>query len=228
MTPAHKYRTVDVPVAGGSLHVGVWEPVDPPAPPPTVLAIHGITASHRAWPAVVCALPGYRVVAPDLRGRGGSNALPGPYGMAAHADDVAAALAALDVERVTVVGHSMGGFVATVLAHRHPALVERVVLVDGGIPLPPVPGMADASPDELLQDLLGPAVERLTRTFPSREAYREFWQAHPAFARWSPVVEQYVDYDLVESPAGLRPATTPDAVAHDSLDLYAGGPLLVE
>lgn len=226
MTAAHEYRTVDVEVAGGHLRVGVWEPAEPASPPHTVLAIHGITASHRAWPAVVDALPGYRVIAPDLRGRGASNALPGPYGMAAHADDVAAALAALGAGRVTVVGHSMGGFVAAVLAHRHPELVERVVLVDGGIPLPAVPGMADASPDELLQALLGPAVERLTRTFPSRAAYREFWQGHPAFAQWSDVVQQYVDYDLVESPAGLRPATAPDAVAHDSLDLYGGGPLL--
>ena len=60
--------------------------------------MHGITASHRAWPAVVAALPGVRVVAPDLRGRGRSNSLPGPYGMGAHADDLAAVLDALGVE----------------------------------------------------------------------------------------------------------------------------------
>ena len=69
----HTYATLDVPVAGGRLRVGVWDPVGPPAPEPgarpdggapaahdavpTVLAVHGITASHRAWPAVVAALP---------------------------------------------------------------------------------------------------------------------------------------------------------------------------
>src|SRR5690606_30076261 len=78
---SHTYATHDVPVAGGTLRVGVWEPVGPlatgpdGAPLPSVVLVHGITASHRAWPAVVAALAGRRVVAPDLRGRGRSNHL---------------------------------------------------------------------------------------------------------------------------------------------------------
>ena len=128
ITGSHTYTTYDVTVPGGTLRVGVWEPAGPVAtgpdgdPLPAVVLVHGITASHRAWPAVVAALPGRRVIAPDLRGRGRSNRLPGPYGMAAHADDVAAVIRDLADGAAVVVGHSMGGFVSLVLTHRHPEI----------------------------------------------------------------------------------------------------------
>jgi pimeloyl-ACP methyl ester carboxylesterase len=231
-TGSHTYGTHDVAVAGGPLRVGVWEPTAPVAtgpdgaPLPAVVLVHGITASHRAWPAVAAALPGRRVIAPDLRGRGRSNGLPGPYGMAAHADDVATVIDDLAGGPAVVVGHSMGGFVSLVLAHRHPGLVARLVLVDGGLPIPLPPGVPeDTPPAELVRALLGPALERLTQTFPSTEAYREFWRAHPAFSTWTPVVEQYVDYDLAGSGPDLRPATSSDAVAQDSADSARGDAL---
>ena len=61
-----RYRTHDVPVAGGTLRVGVWEADAPDAP--TALLVHGITASHRSWQRLAALLPGVRLVAPDLRG----------------------------------------------------------------------------------------------------------------------------------------------------------------
>ena len=100
-----------------------------------VLAIHGVTANHRCWSLLAALLPGVRIVAPDLRGRGRSSELPGPWGRAVHADDVAALIRAVGSDPVVVVGHSMGAFVAVALAERHPELVERVWLVDGGLPL---------------------------------------------------------------------------------------------
>lgn len=229
----HDYRTLDVPVPGGPLRVGVWDPAGagPDGPAPTVVAVHGITASHRAWPAVVAMLPGVRVIAPDLRGRGRSAGLPGPYGMGAHADDLAAVLDRTGTERVVALGHSMGAFVTVALAHRRPDRVDSLVLVDGGVPLPAPAGLApDAPHDEVLRALLGPALERLGMTFADREAYRGFWHRHPAFADawdadWGDVVRDYVDYDLVGREPDLRPATAPDAVATDSLDLYQGGPV---
>lgn len=83
---ARTARAVEVPVAGGVLRVGVWDAA-PDAP--TILAVHGVTSSHLAWQLLAEELPGVRIVAPDLRGRGQSNALAGPAGMAAHADDLA-------------------------------------------------------------------------------------------------------------------------------------------
>jgi pimeloyl-ACP methyl ester carboxylesterase len=248
MSETLDYRTFDVAVRGGVLRAGEWSRRGREGGQ-TVLAVHGVTSSHLAWPFVARALlappaewpggsaddaggpgsaPGVaRVVAPDLRGRGRSNALPGPYGMAQHADDVAAVLraAGADADRpAVVVGHSMGAFASLVLADRHAELVERLVLVDGGIPLAPPPGM---SPEEALQALLGPAAERLRMEFTSPEAYLDYWGPHPAFTgAWTPEFEDYIRYDLDGAAPRLRPATALAALADDNADLYGGESLL--
>ncbi|OLF15521.1 alpha/beta fold hydrolase [Actinophytocola xanthii] len=197
---------VRVPVPGGELNVAVWgEPGGEP-----LLALHGITASSRAWGAVAAAAGS--LVAPDLRGRGGS-VRGGPYGMAAHAADCLAVLDHLGVGRARVVGHSMGAFVAAVLAMRHPARVARLVLVDGGAQLPPV-----ADPEAAL----GPAAARLRMRFADPLAYRDFWRRHPAFVRWSPAVTAYVDYDLVPDGDDYRSRVVEEAVRVDLLELHAG------
>lgn len=203
-----------VPVEGGDLTVGRW------GSGPVVLAAHGITASHVSWARVADELAGdCTLVAPDLRGRGASSGVGPPFGMAAHADDLVAVLDHLGVERAVVAGQSMGGFVAVVMAHRHPDRVERVVLVDGGLPLPVPPGM---SVDEILQAVIGPAMARLSMTFESRDAYRDFWRAHPAFAgRWDRWVEAYVDYDLTGEPPELRSRVSADAIRADAEDTFA-------
>ena len=82
--PVQPYSTFDVPAAGGPLHVGRWGDGDR-----VVVAAHGITGNHRSWQGVARALgPDVSLVAPDLRGRGASAKLPGPFGMRAHADDL--------------------------------------------------------------------------------------------------------------------------------------------
>ena len=60
---------------------------------PLVLALHGITGNHLAWAPLHRRVPGHTILAPDLRGRGLSSELPGPFGIARHADDAAAVLA---------------------------------------------------------------------------------------------------------------------------------------
>src|SRR5699024_1531258 len=106
----------------------VWEPSDletrDASSVPTVVAVHGVTASHRCWLSLAEELPEVRIVAPDLRGRGRSNQITGPFGLATHADDVAAVLGHLRVDNAVVAGHSMGGFVALVTADRYPDMVS--------------------------------------------------------------------------------------------------------
>lgn len=215
MTGPH-YETFTVPVEGGDLHVGAWGP--PQAP--VVLAVHGITGNHLHLGFVARELStDHRVVAPDLRGRGASAAISGPFGMDAHARDLVAILDQLGAERSVVIGHSMGAFVATAFAANHPDRVERLVLVDGGIAL----DVPEGDVDEVLQAVIGPAVQRLSMTFPTAQAYRDFWKAHPAFeADWSDVMEAAVDYDLVGEPPELRSAVSIDAVRADSVDNLDG------
>jgi lipase len=216
------YRTAEVDVRGGALHTAIWGPDDAAAP--TILAVHGVTASHKAWPLLAQALPEVRVIAPDLRGRGRSNMLPAPYGMPAHAEDLGAVLAALTSGPVVVVGHSMGAFASVVLANLFPEQVRSLVLVDGGLPLQVPAGLSD---EEIVTSVLGPAAERLNATFPSREVYRSFWRQHPAFsADWSAHVEEYVDYDLTGQEPFLKPATRYEAMAADTGELHRGASLL--
>jgi lipase len=238
------YRTHDIPVDGGSLRVGEWSPENTgdsdPSATRTVVAVHGITASHLSWAVVAQALhqagepgqsaqsgepPKVRLIAPDLRGRGRSAGLPGPYGMAQHAADLAAVTEALDLPQAVLVGHSMGAFVALVAAHLHPNCFSDLLLVDGGLPLAMPPGI---SREDLLAATLGPAMSRLSMTFPDRATYLEFWKAHPAFAgdQWSEAVADYAAYDLTGTEPDLRPSTALEAVRQDSMDLYGGGVVL--
>jgi lipase len=215
------YRGHDVAVEGGTLRVGEWGTDDPDAP--TVRAVHGITASHMAWAVVARAMAGrFRLVAPDLRGRGRSSGLPGPYGMARHAADLEAVIESLELPEATLIGHSMGGFVAVAASHLYPGRFSDLLLVDGGLPLA-VP--AGISREDLIEVTLGPAARRLSMTFPDREAYLEFWRQHPAFAddQWNEAVADYAGYDLTGTEPELRSAASWEAVRQDSMDLYGGG-----
>jgi pimeloyl-ACP methyl ester carboxylesterase len=201
-----------VEVPGGALEVHRWPAREPGAP--VVLAVHGITANGLSWGRVAEHLDGrVTLLAPDLRGRAGSAAVSGSTGMARHADDLIAVLDRVGADRVVVAGHSMGAFVACVAAVRHPYRVRSLVLVDGGVGFP-VPDGTDI--DAVLTAVLGPAMARLSMTFPDVEAYRAFWRGHPAFAgNWSPAVEAYVEHDLTGEPPELRSSCSLDAVRTD-------------
>jgi lipase len=198
---------LDVPVSGGSLRVAAWSGAGPP-----VLAIHGITSSSRSWPFLAETLDN-PVFAPDLRGRGRSRNLPGKVGLAQHAADCAAVVEAMGGAPVVVAGHSMGGFVAVVLAARRPDLVRGLVLVDGGLPFP-------AADEAATLAGLQPIKQRLLSTY-TRDGYRDWFRGHPAFARdWTPEAEEYADYDLPEAPG--RPSADPEAVEVDQVDMVQG------
>lgn len=208
-------RAIDVPVEGGTLHVAVHGPA---SGRPVVLAVHGITASHVAWGPLARELGDeVTLLAVDLRGRGASTSSP-PHGIGQHVNDLLRVLDHLEVVRPLLLGHSMGAYVVAALAARRPERASAVILVDGGLPLP-MPD--DADPDEVLEATLGPALARLRQEFESPEAYRAFWQQHPAFScrpdAWSDDVEAYVDYDLVDGRSRVSEA----AVRADGRDLLA-------
>ena len=211
-------RLLDVPVDGGDLRVLLWGTGRRVA-----VAVHGITASAMSWQAVARQMPAdWTLAAPDLRGRGGSCDLPGPYGLERHAADVTAVLRHFG-GRPVLAGHSMGAFVALLARDAHPNLVRRLVLVDGGLPLP-VPDEVD--PEAWTEAAVGPAIARLRQTFPDTEAYLDFWRVHPALRDdWNADLEAYCRYDLTGEAGSRRSRVCEEAVRADSRDQGAGKPL---
>ncbi|MBN3928697.1 alpha/beta fold hydrolase [Streptomyces verrucosisporus] len=214
--PGRTAEETAVPVRGGELAVSRWPGAGEP-----VIALHGITANGRSFAALAAALgEDTPLYAPDLRGRARSAALPGPYGLTAHTEDVIALLDHLGRERAVLVGHSMGAFVAALTAARHPDRIAGVVLVDGGVGFPAPEG---TDIDELLEAVIGPAMRRLSMTFPDREAYRAFFREHPALGpHWNDDVQAYIDRDLVGREPELRSSCVLEAVRADGADVLAG------
>jgi pimeloyl-ACP methyl ester carboxylesterase len=210
-----------MPLDGGELAVLRWPGAHADAP--LAVLLHDITANALAWGHVGPALAGdFEVFAPDLRGRAGSAGLPGTYGLEAHAEDVAALVHGFgDGRRTVLAGHSMGGFVATMAcAGVARDRVHGLVLVDGGVELPQPAG---ADLDAMLAATVGPALDRLSMTFPDLDAVRAFWAADPAVGPWvdDPVVAAHLARDLVPVDGGLRSACVVDAIRVDGADMLA-------
>ncbi|MET9901346.1 alpha/beta hydrolase [Streptomyces sp. NPDC006446] len=211
---------LDLPVEGGTLRVLRFG-----RGPRIALAAHGITASGMAFGAMARRLPDeWTLFAPDLRGRGGSAGTPGPYGLDRHATDLCRLAEDLGEGRpVALTGHSMGAYIALRAAARRPELFDRLLLVDGGLPLPVPPG---ADLDAILDATLGPALARLGRTFESDQAYVDFFRAHPALGPdWNADIETYVRYDLTGPRGARRSKAREEAVRHDGRDLLASADL---
>jgi lipase len=195
---------------GVELAFGYW-----PGRSAPVVGIHGLTASYLTFVGIAERLAGRRsLLAFDLRGRGDSEKPDGPYGMAQHARDVAAAMRTLGLGPSIVVGHSMGAFVATALAVEAPELVAGLIMIDGGY-VPDLPVGSD--PEQALDKLLEQRITQLRQNYPSRESYREFWRSQPHFPStdWGPWVETFLEYELGGEPPRLQPKASEGAVRSD-------------
>jgi pimeloyl-ACP methyl ester carboxylesterase len=100
---------------------------------PAILLIHGIGDNSTTWNGIQAKLAQrFTVIAPDLLGHGKSDKPRADYSCAAYANGMRDLLSVLDIERVTIVGHSLGGGVAMQFAYQFPQLVERLILVSAG------------------------------------------------------------------------------------------------
>ena len=102
-----------------------------------LLLLHGYTDSSRSFSLLVPHLSRYRLLIPDQRGHGASDAPECCYGSTQYAHDAKLFLDAVKVHRAAVVGHSLGSMVAMSLAADHPDRVSKVVLI-GSTALVPV------------------------------------------------------------------------------------------
>ena len=100
---------------------------------PAILLLHGIGDNSETWAGVFDALAqDHLVIAPDLLGHGGSDKPRADYSIGAFANGMRDLLGVLELERVTVVGHSLGAGVAMQFAYQYPERCERLVLVGAG------------------------------------------------------------------------------------------------
>ncbi len=100
---------------------------------PVLLLLHGLGCHHGTWEPVIDTLAKkYTVIAPDLLGHGKSDKPRADYSLGGYANGMRDLLTVLDIDRVTVVGHSFGGGVAMQFAYQFPERTERLVLVASG------------------------------------------------------------------------------------------------
>ncbi len=151
---------------------------------PAIVMIHGFGAAIDWWDEIAPALAtDHRVIRIDLIGHGGTAAPASGYTIPRQAELVAAVLDRLGVDRVTVIGHSMGGEVATALAERNPARIAAMILIDS----PPTAGttftiMTDAA--------MTPVIGELLSHFETDQAIRR--GLAQGFAPGFPVPEKFV------------------------------------
>ena len=121
---AERKRQVTLPNGVRLAYVEMGDPRGSP-----VLLLHGYTDSSRVWTILAPQLVGHRLIIPDQRGHGASDAPACCYNMHQYADDARLLLDALGIERAAVAGHSMGSMVAQVMAAEHPDRVTRIALI---------------------------------------------------------------------------------------------------
>jgi pimeloyl-ACP methyl ester carboxylesterase len=151
---------------------------------PMIVLIHGFGAAVDWWDEVAPQLASdHRVIRIDLIGHGGTAAPASGYSIERQAALVSAVLDKLGVDRFTVIGHSMGGEVATALAYIKPERVERLVLIDS-------PPIAETKFSLLTKAYLTPYLGEFMARVRSERAMRRGLEQ--GFAPGYPVPERFV------------------------------------
>ena len=213
---AGRKRIVDV----GGLDIAYVEIAG--AEPPIVL-VHGFTDTSRSFSLLAPHLSGRRLIIPDLRGHGGSQAGEG-CSVVDFAEDIADLIRRLRLDRPVVVGHSLGGMVSIALAAQYPELIGGLVILastlkpDFGSHHQLIDGVAalrdPISPSDPFYDwwhACQPGVPRALLAGLAQDA-----SAIPA-ARWRAILEEVRRTDLTAAARTLRVPTLIIAGGRDPL-----------
>lgn len=193
---------------GVEIQLAIWE-----GEGKKILAVHGLTANCRCWDAMVAKLsPRHQFLAMDLRGRGRSARPPSGYSIETHGRDILGLLHDLGLNRVVLMGHSLGAFISLAFAAQNPGRVSQLILIDGGGKL---------SPEQTAKVMAGIKIslDRLGKAFPSYEAYVEMLKKAPFFQPWSSALDTYFRYEMEEAKEGFRSRVLPGAIQEDILSL---------
>ncbi|WP_118951396.1 alpha/beta fold hydrolase [Taibaiella helva] len=153
---------------------------------PTLVLMHGLTANAHAFDGLVShgLTKHFRLISPDLRGRGLSSKPAFHYGLEDHARDILGLLDHLGIEKALLGGHSYGALLSVYIAANYPERVEKLVILDAAAEMNPnAPAM------------LGPTLSRLDKTFPSYASFLEEMKAAPQNTFWDKDMESYYKAD---------------------------------
>lgn len=213
---AGRKRTVDV----GGLQLAYVEIAGSGRP---LLLVHGFTDTSRSFSLLAPHLPGHRLIMPDLRGHGGSQAGEG-CGVGDFAGDIAGLIRRLRLNRPIVVGHSLGGIVSIALAAQYPELIGGLVILastlkpDFGSDHQLIDGVAalrdPISPSDPFYDWWHACQPGVPRTFLAGLAKDA--SAIPA-ARWRAVFEEIRRTDLTAAAQAVQVPTLIIAGGRDPL-----------
>lgn len=193
---------------GIEIQLAIWEGSGLP-----VLCIHGLAANGLCWAPMASALvPDFTLMAMDLRGRGLSDKPAQGYSLDHHVRDLGGVLDSLNLDRIALMGHSLGAFIALAFAARRPERVDRLVLVDGG-------GTLEQAQWDRVAAAIKPSLERLGRVFPSFEAYLRPLKETPYLQPWSEAIETYFRYDVEFAAGGVRSKINPAHIAEETRNL---------
>jgi pimeloyl-ACP methyl ester carboxylesterase len=194
--------------SGVKIQLAVWE-----GSKGQILCIHGLTANCRCWDLIASALvPRHRMIAMDLRGRGLSDSPPSGYSVEDHCRDILSLMDEMDIERVVLIGHSLGAFISLIFAAQYPKKVDRLILVDGGGKL---------SEEQMAKVFAGikPSLDRLGQVFPSFDSYISLLKQAPFMRPWNSYLETYFRYEVEEVEGGVRSRVDPQHIAEEAANL---------
>ncbi|MDQ8703623.1 alpha/beta hydrolase [Streptomyces sp. LHD-70] len=150
---------------------------------PDVVLLHGLAGHAGEWDALARELsPRFRVVAFDQRGHGASDRRPEDVSRAAFVADVVAVAGQLGLERPVLVGQSLGGHTAMLVAAAHPGLVRALVLVESG------PARNPRGPEEI-----GAWLDSWPTPFRTRAAAARFFGGGVVGEGWAAGLEERDD-----------------------------------
>jgi pimeloyl-ACP methyl ester carboxylesterase len=202
---------------------------------PTILLVHGIAGSSTTWKAVMPALAEhYTVIAPDLLGHGQSAKPRGDYSLGAYASGIRDLLTVLEKERVTLVGHSLGGGVAMQFAYQFPERAERLVLVaSGGLGKevsPLLKAVTLPGAEYVLPLLLHPRIREVAE-WPGAVAGRVGWRPSDSLAEvwrsYTTLTDRHGQMAFVHTVRSVIDVAGQRVSAHDRLYLAEAVPTLI-
>jgi pimeloyl-ACP methyl ester carboxylesterase/DNA-binding CsgD family transcriptional regulator len=169
--------------------------VDWPGAEPTILAIHGSGGYAERFTSLGEELaPEVRVIAADLRGHGFSDKPPTGYGVDEHVGDLLQLITELGLHKPILLGHSLGGAIATFVAEAAGDRIGGLILHDAVVGDP-----AFTRSTSIVLDEIGPMLERRFMTF---DAYHSQWETEPDDSRWKQWIVRSGRMSLAPLPDG--------------------------